>query len=119
VTNQLEERRANRLAVKPVQAEARLLYQSCVQRKHQEKERMVILHTWSRLPVQILVVMVGGNDAGQNSLRSGFRSLLRSFSALVTGRREEPICVYQPPFYRINVKRGRMQRRSALIYGRV
>jgi hypothetical protein len=43
VTNQLEERRANRLAVKPVQAEARLLYQSCFQRKHQEKDIMVIL----------------------------------------------------------------------------
>jgi len=38
VTNQLEERRANRLAVKPVQAEARLLYQRWFQRKHQEQE---------------------------------------------------------------------------------
>ena len=71
MTNQLEERRANRLAVKPVQAEARLLYQSCFQRKHQEKEITDILHTWSRLPLHILVVTVGGNDAGQNSLRSG------------------------------------------------
>ncbi len=94
MTNKLEERRANRLAVKPVQAEARLLYQSWFQRKHQEKEIMVILHTWSTLPIHILVVMVGGNDAGQNSLRRRFRSLLRNFSALVTAREKSRICVY-------------------------
>ncbi len=57
---------------------------------------MGILHTWSRLLIHILVVTVGGNDAGQNSLRSGFRSLLRSFSALVTAREKSRICVYQP-----------------------
>ena len=43
MTNQPEERRANRLAEKPVQARLRLLYQSWFQRKHQEKESMVIL----------------------------------------------------------------------------
>ena len=79
MTNKLEERRANRLAVKPVQAEARLLYQSWFQRKHQEKEIMGILHTWSRLLIHILVVMVGGNDAGQNSLRRRFLACCAPF----------------------------------------